>query len=253
MFLLLYLPTSIGNTIMENDQNPNSIIIAFIILIIGIILSFICFFNEHILWFFVILLITTLISGSIWQNQKDAKIRKEQELKRKERAIQREQRTLIYNQHYNELISKYGVPDKALIVEEHNLDTAIIAFGKVNRIWLLGKDLPMSDILGCTFSDNPRIKRGNMLCKTTTNTNDMIKRAWIGDFLHGEKGAIIGGSTASKETVIKFGNDRTIHNYTVNININSLSNPIMTINLGSNAAAVNEIIGLMNVIINRRQ
>ena len=46
--------------------------------------------------------------------------------------------------------------------------------------------------------------------------------------------------------------DRTIHDYTVIINVNSISNPVIRVHTGERGKLTNEIVGLMNVIIARK-
>ena len=185
--------------------------------------------------------------------------KKEKERKRKqeERKIQRqaeiERKTPIYNAEKEKLIEKYGDPNKIIVLEELNLNKEIIAFGMVNRIWLLGKDLPMSDIISCTFNDNQRVEKGKVSYETKASTGNMAKRAVVGGILLGGTGAVIGGATAKTDTVVNQENDKIINDYTVIININSLSDPIVRIHLGNDGVKVNEIVGLMNVIINRRK
>ena len=151
------------------------------------------------------------------------------------------------------MIEKYGDPNKIIVLEELNLNKEIIAFGMVNRIWLLGKDLPMSDIISCTFNDNQRVEKGKVSYETKASTGNMAKRAVVGGILLGGTGAVIGGATAKTDTVVNQENDKIINDYTVIININSLSDPIVRIHLGKDGVKVNEIVGLMNVIINRRK
>ena len=102
-------------------------------------------------------------------------------------------------------------------------------------------------ILGCSFSDNPQVKKGEVKYSSTTKTNNanMIGRAVFG-------GVLAGGTTAAKDTVTvaTHANDSVIHDYTVVINVNSFSNPVVRIPLGKDGAKVNEIVGLMNVVIN---
>lgn len=240
---------------MGNQNSSNDISAAPFIFIIGTIIAFICLFNDHFFGFMIIMGITGGISGSIWQNKKTKREREEKKRKQEERKMQKqaefEQKNPIYNASRNDLITKYGEPDKAFTFEELNLQKEIIVFGKVNRIWLLGKDLPMSDILSCTFNDNQHIEKGSVSYETKTSTGNMAKRAIVGGVLTGGVGAVVGGATARKETTVKQENDKVIHDYTVIININSLSEPIVKIPLGSDGAKVNEIVGLMNVIINR--
>lgn len=193
----------------------------------------------------------------IWANNENQK--KQEEIKQINEKVaikkkaEKEAKIPIYNASRNDLISKYGEPDKAFVFEELNLQKEIIVFGKVNRIWLLGKDLPMSDILSCTFNDNQRIEKGDVSYETKTSTGNMAKRAIVGGVLTGGVGAVVGGATARKETTVKQENDKVIHDYTVIININSLSEPIVKIPLGADGAKVNEIVGLMNVIISRKK
>jgi hypothetical protein len=80
----------------------------------------------------------------------------------------------------------------------------------------------------------------------------MVKRAVVGEVLIGGAGAIIGGSTASKTTISTQENDKVVHNYTIIVNVDSLSEPIIRVHIGTDGKTVNEIVGLMNVIINRR-
>lgn len=178
--------------------------------------------------------------------------RKNEEVATK-RKVEIESRTITYNASRRELISKYGEPDKTIAFDEFDLQKEIIVFGKANRIWLLGKDLAMKDILSCTFSESKRTVKGEVSYETKTSTGNMAKRAIVGGVLTGGVGAVVGGATARKETTVKQENDKVIHDYTVIININSLSDPIVRIPLGSNGTKVNEIVGLMNVIISRNK
>lgn len=241
---------------MENNSNSNVSSAPFIF-IIGTIIAFVCLFNDHFFWFFIIMAITGGISGAIWQEGQKTKERKEREEKRQLEKVRKqaeiERLTPIYNAEKGKLIEKYGEPDKTIVLEELNLSKEIIAFGKVNRIWPLGKDLPMRDIISCTFNDNQHIEKGKVSYETKTNTGNMAKRAVVGGVLLGGTGAVIGGATANKNTVVNQENDKIIHDYTVIININSLSDPIVRIPLGKDGTKVNEIVGLMNVIINRRK
>lgn len=196
-----------------------------------------------------VFLIYAYNDGKKKEEEREEKLRLEKARKQAEKEKQEQ----IYNSEKEKLIEKYGEPDKTIVVEELNLSKEIIAFGKVNRIWLLGKDLPMGDIISCTFNDNQRIEKGKVSYETKTSTGNMAKRAVVGGVLLGGTGAVIGGATAKKNTVVNQENDKLIHDYTVIININSLSDPIIRIPLGKDGAKVNEIVGLMKVIINRRK
>lgn len=225
-------------------------------LIFLIILCVICLFAG---WHTFAILILFFLAGIAlafcvtyfydkWMNKK------QEEAKRKEAKRKQEElvaKIPMYNFVKNGLIRKYGIPDNEIVLEEINLDKEILIFGRSNRIWLFGRDLPMSDILGCSFIDNPEVIKGQVTSSTQTNTGNMLQRAFLGGVLLGGIGAIIGGNTAKQETITHVENDRLTHDYTVIININSLSAPLVKVNLGNDTALVNEIIGLMSVIINR--
>lgn len=224
-------------------------------------LIFFCILCFAVGWYalgWILVAIFVIFGLLLFSAAKDNK-KKEEERKRKqqERNIQKQseiaRKTPIYNAKKEGLISKYGQPDKIIILEDLNLEKEIIVFGKANRIWLLGKDLPMSDILNCTFEDNQRIIKGGVSYETKTNTGNMAKRAAVGGILTGGVGAVVGGATAKKETTVKQEDDKIIHDYTVIINVNSLAEPVVKIYLGTDSVKTNEIVGLMNVIISRKQ
>ncbi len=157
-----------------------------------------------------------------------------------------------YNTSLQELVKKYGSPTKSIVIEKYNLNKEIIVFEEAKRIWICGNDLPMRSILSCTYSDSPVTTKGKITSTTNTNNSNMVKRAVIGNVLAGEAGAIIGGATASKTTVLTQGSDKVFHSYTVIINVNSLTDPIIRVPVKEEGKLVNEIIALMNVIISRR-
>ena len=199
-----------------------------------------------------ILLIIFVVISSL----KDKEKREEQERMAKEDKAKRDeelQNVIIpaYNEARNQLIGKYGNPTKVFVLEQYNLDKEIIAFEEAKRIWICGKDFQMKDILSCTFTDDEKIVKGQITSTTKTNNGNMVKRAVVGEVLLGGAGAVIGGSTANKLTVTTQENDKVYHDYTVIINVDSLSDPIVRIHVGSDGKTANEIVGLMNVIINR--
>jgi len=81
----------------------------------------------------------------------------------------------------------------------------------------------------------------------------MAKRAVVGGVLLGGAGALAGSVTAKRDGTILQEEDNIIHNYTVLVNIDSLSNPIVQLQCASNRLLADEIVGLLNVIINRNK
>ena len=229
--------------------------VLFFFLIIFCIFSFIAGWTS---FGFILLFITVIVGiyGFFFISTIDEK-QKEKDKKRKIMAAKRnaenESKALIYKNELNELITKYGEPDKTIILENFNLSKEIIVFGKTNRIWILGRDLSMNDILHCSLSDNSKVIEGKINYETNTDGGNMIKRAVIGNIILGGTGAIIGGNTAKKTTIATQEKNKIYHNYTAIININSLSDPILKINIKDDDEKATEIIGLINVIISRNK
>jgi hypothetical protein len=111
--------------------------------------------------------------------------------------------------------------------------------------------MPMKSVLGFSISDNKEIIKGDISSISRTNTGNMLKRAIVGDVLLGGAGAIIGASTASKNTITTQESDIIFHDYTIIINVDSLSDPIIYVELGSDEKLLNEIAGLLTVVVNR--
>jgi hypothetical protein len=202
--------------------------------------------------FAVIIVVAFVLS---LQNDNEKKNERDRKIKEAKAKWKEELQTVIipaYNESRAELINKYGNPTKVFVLEQYNLNQEIIAFEKSKRIWICGKDFPMKSILSCTFTNDKKVVKGQITSTTKTNSGNMVKRAVVGDVLLGGTGAIIGGSTASKLTITTKEDDKVYHDYTVVINVDSLSEPIIRVHVGSDGETVNEIIGLINVIVNRK-
>lgn len=230
-------------------------IMGYILLFIFFI--FICFIVGWttlgvILIILAVVLIIFVIYSTQSENVKAAELKK----RNQEAITQREenlQNVIIpaYNYSYAALLKKYGTPTKTISLALYDLTKDIIAFEGSNRIWICGNDLPMKNILSCTFIDDKKIVKGKITSTTQTKNGNMVKRAVVGDVLLGGAGAIIGGSTAAKSTITTQENDKVYHNYTVLVNVDSLSDPIIYIQVGDNGTKLNEIVGLFNVIVKR--
>lgn len=223
-----------------------------------VILVVACFIAE---WYVLgISLILFLVVGVLFLDFSDRGTKKErtvhEQFKKKMKIDWEEwnrQKIPTYENARSELINKYGEPTKEFIFEEHIIDKQIIAFEDSNRIWILGNDFPMESILSCTLENKQKIKKGEITSTTTTKDGNMAKRAILGTVFLGGAGAIIGGSTAKKSTITIQGDDTILHSYTVIINVDSMTNPIIKIPVGRNGELANEIVGIMNVIINKNK
>ena len=224
----------------------------YILLFIGFII--ICFIaGWNILGWFLIVVSVGFLFLMI-NVSKQNKIDQEKEIQRRIKLTeQKEIDKREYERKKMELTEKYGQIDKEIVLSENNIKNAILAFSKTSRIWLAGNDLPMSCVLSCSLSDNSKIIKGRATIQSKTNTGDMAKRGVVGGVLLGGAGALAGSVTAKRDGTILQEEDNIIHNYTVLVNIDSLSNPIVQLQCASNRLLADEIVGLLNVIINRNK
>ncbi|MBR6593210.1 MAG: hypothetical protein IKK81_11420 [Prevotella sp.] len=197
--------------------------------------------------FFVVIVFIAIVAGILDNNKKVAK---EEEKRLKEEA-ELKLRIEEYQVQKNNFINKKGEPDKTIIIKEYDLNSEINVYEKDKEIYILGKKYSFKEIMSCQLSDNSRVVKGNITAITESKTGSMIGRAVVGDLVAGPAGAIIGGTTGKKQTEIKQEDDVTVHDYTVYVNVDSISNPVETINVGNNGNLANEILGLFNIIISR--
>ena len=168
------------------------------------------------------------------------------------------------NKYLSLLKEKNGEYDKIIYLspkDESNINSNLYVFSKHNVILIKGKEYQFSDIIDCSleddFSDETSfVVRKNPSVETSkTNTTNMLGRAAIGGIVAGTTGAIIGGVTSKRETIIEHGheevvqNRQIIHNYTINITVKDINNPIITLNIGNDTKKKNEIMALFKVIM----
>ena len=171
-----------------------------------------------------------------------------------------------HNNYVKNLVGKYGKCDKILKLnpkQPFGFDE-IIVFSQSKVVIIEKKEFSFSEILDCNVNDDIRevetvqTFRGNSTATSKTNTGSMVGRAIVGGVLLGGAGAIIGGSTAKRNTVIKYGTDTSIHNkeiehnYTVAITVKDMSSPVIYINVGNDTALKDEIVSLIKVVMSMR-
>ena len=209
----------------------------------------------YILIVLLILLIIAAVNSS--QTKKEKEAESAEKRKRLEAVFQAEidKKRQAYELKQQERAARLGKADKIITLEKYNINKDIAIFGQSERIIMLGNEYAFSDILSCTVDDDYKVVKGKTEYTSTTSSSNgsTIGRAIVGGVLAGGAGAIIGGSTAKKETttLVNQENDTIIHNYTVTVNVNSLTNPIVTIPVGKDKAKLNEITGILNVIIRK--
>ena len=144
------------------------------------------------------------------------------------------------------------MPDKTIVVRELDLNSEIHVYENSKKVFIMGKEYSFKDVLACSLSNQERIVKGNIISVTESNNGSVAGRAIVGGIIAGPAGAIIGGSTADKRTEISQDDDKVVRDYTVNITMNSISDPIINIHTGENVKLTNEVVCLMNVIISNK-
>lgn len=199
---------------------------------------------------FIVMTIIALICDNNPQRQKKENERREQE--RLEKEAKEKAAKAAYENARNEFVQQNGEPDRTIILSPMNFMEEIHVYEAKKKVFILGKGYEFKDIIACSMSDSPTVIKGKTTATTKSNTGSTIGRAVVGGVIAGTAGAVIGGTTGKKETEIHQEKDTVVHNYTVIINVNSISEPIIRICTGTDGKLTNDIIGLMNVVIARK-
>ena len=203
----------------------------------------------------ILLIVIVSVISSTSDQEKEAEREQRRKAARERREKELEEKKRVYGIKKDEQAARLGEADKVISIEEYDIDKEIAIFGQAEKIVLLGNEYSFSDILSCTAEDDYKVIKGKTeyTSQTRASNGSTVGRAIVGGVLAGGAGAIIGGSTAKKETttLVHQKDDTIIHRYSIIVNVNSLSNPIITIPLGADRAKLNEIVGLLNVIIKK--
>lgn len=220
------------------------------------------FDGEDITVFLIVIGILALIGIVVAiiqsNNQKEEAELKRQEREELRKASLREKERLCkeYETQKNAFIEQHGVPDTTIFWKDYDINAEINVYESQKRVFIMGNEYAFKDILSCSFTDNPTTVKGKLtaVSQSKADNGNTIGRAIVGGAIAGSAGAIIGGTTANRQTqtVYNQGSDKTYHDYTVIINVNSIAKPIIRINTGEDGRLTNEIVGLMNVIISRK-
>lgn len=203
-------------------------------------------------WICFIVIVVLFIIWVIISIQDEEKRKEKKEQDRLEREEKLKAQTEEYETLKQQFLTTNGTPDKSIVIDKLDINSEIHVYESSKRVFIQGKEYAFKDVISCTFSDNPRVIKGKITAVTKSKNSSVIDRAIVGDVVAGPAGAIIGGTTAKKNTEFIQGNDKTIHDYTVIINMNSIVEPVIRIHTGDDGKLTNEIVGLMNVIISRK-
>ena len=203
-------------------------------------------------WIVIIGIVVAVIAGCMQSSAEEKKKRVKAAADREKRLAREAEQKARFEEWSSKYLSENGTPDKTIIIKPNDEMEIIHVHEGKKQVYLQGKMYNFKDFINVTFTDSPTIIKGKTTATTKSNTGSTVGRAVVGDVLAGPAGAIIGGTTGKKTTEFQHENDRVIHNYTVVVNINSISTPIVRINTGTDGKTTNEIVGLINVIIARR-
>uniref|UniRef100_UPI004025DFB5 hypothetical protein n=1 Tax=Alloprevotella sp. TaxID=1872471 RepID=UPI004025DFB5 len=225
----------------------------------GVLGAYLCA-NRNGLGVVIAIICTTYIIGHIVMSWDAARAKREREkiaAKKKieeKRRLELEEKERKYNIAKNELFARNGEPCKTIVISESRLDlfninNELIVFDKAKKLWLCGHEVSIDDINSFAIDDESVVLKGQIKAVTSTNTGSLAGRSIAGALIGGEAGAIIGGSTAKKETIFEQENDKVIHDYALFVNLCDLNNPMLLIKIGANKNKAMEINALMQAIM----
>lgn len=208
----------------------------------------------------VAFVITKARAQELERIQKQEDLIREAEHKKQQQLLQQEHKAKIDAKklRLKSIYETIGGADVSIIYN-WNQEKRIVVNEK-NQIIVIDEEVfDWSDIISFDIKDNRTVCTSSFttpgLAKTTTDTGSMLGRAVVGGLVSGGIGAVIGGATASKTTTIRNGKttttSETTHDYSINITVNRIKNPIITIPLGPKEDLVEQIAGVLSVIINQ--
>lgn len=157
----------------------------------------------------------------------------------------------------DQLVDKYGGLSKTIKLEKlgdiPDLKKRLLVFGESELLYVDGREVFFKDIISYKITDDYRIKHGEVesSSKTKISTGSLIGRTVAGAVIGGGLGAAIGAVSASKNTTTigKQKKDVIIHNYSLSINVRSLENPLIRLNLGWSTEKAEEVNAIFAYII----
>lgn len=180
----------------------------------------------------------------------------EVEEQRKRELVQNQKilETQSFEQRISDLEEQYGKATTKVCLsifscDKLNIEKYFIVFGDTSVVFLKNMALQFKDILSYSLSDNKKIVQTAQTI-TTSKTGSVVGRGIVGGLVAGPAGAIIGGSTASKDSTTTFNSPITTHDYTIYITVNNLNNPMIELPIGNYENIARQISSLLEVIIN---
>lgn len=212
--------------------------------------------NEVIKILVIALLVTIIVFVRRHDKKKEQEDEERDRIRRRNREQWREKQEAEYNTLRTKLIDRLGecVLDIDLgDYEEYDINTHVMLFESSQIIRIKAQEYKFSDILGYSLVDDATSETITTSTGTAkTSTGSMLGRAVVGGVLTGGLGAVAGAATAKKNISDNATSQTTtMHNYTLYINVNSLQEPTISLNLGNDVSIAQKLAGAVNVIIER--
>ncbi|MBQ2374589.1 MAG: hypothetical protein II299_05730 [Alistipes sp.] len=199
-----------------------------------------------------IIVLTLFVLYIIWAERQGEKLNNlEKEEKRKKAEEQKALAESEFNAKIDAISNKYGKPDKIIRLNEYRY----IAVCAQQQIICINstEGILFKDILSSKIIDNYQIKHGRITgdATTSTSTSSLVGRSAAGALVGGGIGAVIGASSASKNTSVNYtqSNDKLIHDYILVITLNRFDSSIIKVQIGNDwetASEIEHIFALIN-------
>jgi len=163
-----------------------------------------------------------------------------------------------YKNTVDDIIADYekqlGKADKTIYIGYPWEIISVVSFFQEKECMLIVGDgmqmlIPFRTILRFQVLDKKSVTQDKLVSTTKTDGWNAANRAVVGNLIGGDSGAIIGGVTAKKTTVTTGGNMHEHHKYTLEININSITDPVINLYCSSYEKDIQELYSTLNVIL----
>lgn len=196
-----------------------------------------------------------------WLIKEDSRQQKElaEQEERKQWRQEREEREIAYKSAMasalSDLESQWGKCTKDICItygSEFKLSDRIYVFEESEKIALNGIVYGFKDIIGFSLLNKSRtIYNAYSTGKTQKDVGSMVARGIAGKIIGGDVGAIVGAMSAPDEYEEDTDYEVEENDYTIYINVNSISSPTVRLDIGDFEDDAYEIANLLNVILTR--
>jgi hypothetical protein len=212
------------------------------------------------IWF-ILFLVILFIASAILSKKEDEKKKEREAVALEAIQARRKMEEERLENLKKSLSERYGAPDKIINLNKwgkNETDKYIMVFAKSAVLYMCDAEYSFNDIVSYKMLDNYQIKHGKVSgsLDTTTSTKSLVGRSVGGALIGGGVGAVIGASSASKNTDINYtqDNDKVIHDYTLIVYTKSFESPTVEIAIGNNWKKATEVDAIFNLItVNNQQ